>query len=96
MAWGDPHGGQFHGAGTVDCARCHRTAATFGDLAFRHDLDSRFRLGEAHEDLACSACHKPERIGNVKLVRYRPLGRQCADCHGEAQDPLRRRNRRKR
>ena len=91
----DSHGGQFHSAGMIDCARCHRTAATFDDLSFRHDLDSRFRLGEAHDDLACSACHELERIGKVQIVRYRPLGRQCTDCHGEAEDPLRRRKRRK-
>lgn len=87
----DPHAGQFAAAGKTDCQRCHRSAVAFADVSFRHDIQSRFRLGEAHEKLACSACHKPETVQGVEVVRYRPMGAECRDCHGATDDPLRRR-----
>ena len=86
----DPHAHQFETNGTTDCRRCHKTAERFADLAFRHDLDSRFPLGEPHRKLACTACHKPVRDGDVDVVRYRPIPFQCADCHGGQNDPLHR------
>jgi hypothetical protein len=76
-------------------------------LVFRHDRDSRFKLGDAHADLACSACHLPDALegpaaaaksGGAALpdavVRYRPLAMQCVDCHGAQEGPLRKRGRR--
>lgn len=86
----DHHLGQFEVAGRTDCQRCHKTAERFADLSFRHDLDSRFPLGEPHDQLACSACHKPVRIGAIDTVRYRPIPYQCTDCHGAQSDPLHR------
>ena len=85
----DPHAGQFRVRGSTDCARCHRSAAGFFDLSFRHDIHSRFRLGAQHERLACSACHKPVRIGDAQVVRYRPLNTNCVDCHGSNHKPFR-------
>jgi Cytochrome c7 and related cytochrome c len=85
----DPHAGQFVVAGRTDCKHCHRTGATFADLSFRHELDSRFHLGDAHKNLPCAACHKPLRTGSVEVVRYKPLGCECTDCHGAQDDPLR-------
>jgi hypothetical protein len=87
----DPHAGQFATGGATDCAACHRSVAKFTDTVFRHDLHSRFRLGEAHAGLPCSACHKRERRGDVEWVRYRPLGIECVDCHGAQEEPFRRR-----
>lgn len=87
----DPHAGQFRKRDVNDCQRCHRSAVSFADLTFRHELDSRFRLGENHEGLACRACHKPFRVGEQEVVRYRPLRFECVDCHGGQKDPLRRR-----
>ena len=87
----DNHAGQFAKGGKTDCQRCHRSAIAFADVSFHHDIQSRFRLGEAHEKLACSACHKPETVQGVEVVRYRPMGAECRDCHGATDDPLRRR-----
>ena len=78
----DPHQGQFERLGRVDCTRCHKSAVTFATLSFRHNLDSRFPLGEAHAKVACSGCHKPESIDGRTVVRYRPLPMECVDCHG--------------
>lgn len=84
----DPHLGQFarpalDGARRTDCARCHDEAATFAELRFDHDRDSRFALDATHRALACDACHKAQPIGDGRtVVRYRPLGMQCTDCHG--------------
>ena len=87
----DPHAGQFRIDNRTDCERCHRSAVSFLDLSFRHDLDSRFRLGDAHSKLACSECHKPVEVGAAMVIRYRPLERECVSCHGAHDNPLRRR-----
>ncbi|MEM7200613.1 MAG: hypothetical protein AAF628_10130 [Planctomycetota bacterium] len=89
----DPHVGQFERNQTTDCSRCHKDQHTFSRLSFRHDLDSRFRLGEPHRRLACAACHQSEQHGDSIFVRYRPLGTNCVDCHGAHRQPLRRRRR---
>jgi hypothetical protein len=73
----DPHGGQFAAAGATDCARCH-DERRFRDLRFDHARDSRFALDGAHQALACDRCHGPAANG---VVRYRPLGTTCGDCH---------------
>jgi hypothetical protein len=86
----DPHAGQFAVAGAVDCARCHRDGEQFTELAFNHEIQSRFPLGEAHGALPCAACHLPESIAGAPVVRYRPIAHACADCHGTQDDPLRR------
>lgn len=92
----DPHAGQFGASGAVDCARCHEDALHFSELRFRHDWDSRFPLEGAHAELECSACHKPAPVGDSEVVRYKPLGTECADCHGVNEDVLRRKQRRRR
>lgn len=90
----DPHAGQFTVDDANDCARCHESSRP-AFLAFDHDRDSNFRLGEQHVGLACSACHLPTKTtGGVEFVRYKPLGTQCTDCHGVHEDvPLRKRRR---
>ena len=87
----DPHAGQFDTFGLApECERCHASSVAFSDLAFRHDRDSVFELGEAHETLDCGACHKPEALpGGGSMVRYKPLGTECADCHGVQESVLR-------
>ncbi len=90
----DPHAGQFKGENAKDCAQCHRSSlANFS--SFNHDRDSLFQLGDQHEGLACDKCHKtqvdPE---GFDVVRYRPLGRECVDCHGMQEDALLHRKRR--
>ncbi|MFO1031614.1 MAG: cytochrome c3 family protein [Planctomycetota bacterium] len=89
----DPHQGQFLRQGRVDCARCHKNTASFATLTFRHNLDSRFPLGDQHAKVPCANCHKPETIGGVKAVRYVPLPTECVNCHGreEGGAPFRRR-----
>jgi hypothetical protein len=92
----DPHLGQFarldlEGARRTDCARCHDEAAAFESLRFDHGRDSRFALDATHSALACDACHKPQPIGDGRsVIRYRPLGVQCADCHGGREEVGRR------
>lgn len=79
----DPHGGQFDRGVAKDCAQCHG-AASFTDLRrFDHDRDSRLALDAQHAPLACAACHRPWPLANgTVVVRYRPLGTTCVDCHG--------------
>jgi hypothetical protein len=75
----DPHAGQFQGQ---DCASCHVTDA-FLIPNFDH-ATTRFPLDGAHADAACASCHVPESGG---FVRYKPLGTECVDCHGEVTSP---------
>ena len=78
----NPHAGQFEEDGKTACSSCHAGAASFSDLAFDHERDSRFALGEAHQPLTCSACHTPFVTDDgVEAVRYKPLGTECTDCH---------------
>ncbi len=85
----DPHAGQFARAGRVDCARCHLAEADgFAARLFDHGRDARFELDAQHAALECAACHRPARLADGReVVRYRPLGRECADCHGTAGGP---------
>ncbi len=78
----DPHQGQFERLGKIDCSRCHKSTTSFGTLSFRHNLDSRFPLSDAHQKVACAGCHKEEPINGTKVVRYRPLSMECVSCHG--------------
>ncbi len=81
----DPHVGQFAEAGVTDCERCHSPAAL---LTFDHESDSRFSIDEQHGALGCADCHQlwPLPSGD-EAVRYKPLGLDCADCHGPTDPP---------
>ncbi len=92
----DPHVGQFERRGRTDCVRCHKSQLGFGELTFRHNLDSRFVLGEAHKKLECGKCHRRAKLKGGVAVLYRGMGRECADCHGEQNQLLRGRRRRRR
>ena len=86
----DPHAGQFAtdapvdgkaAGGKTDCARCHKNNDSFKPAVFDHQKDSRFPLDADHAKLDCTACHKPVDVGGRAVVRYKPLGTKCADCH---------------
>ncbi len=77
----DPHAGQFRGEQGTDCARCHGEQR-FVPVRFDHQRDARFALDANHRQLGCSACHKSYDDGfGHRVVRWRPLGVSCADCH---------------
>ncbi|MFO0833053.1 MAG: cytochrome c3 family protein [Phycisphaerales bacterium] len=78
----DVHAGQFAVKGVDDCTRCHRSTESFRTLTFQHDRDSGFALDADHAKLACDACHKAYEVQGVSIVRYKPLGTKCSDCHG--------------
>jgi hypothetical protein len=84
----DPHAGQFVVDGRTDCQSCHQTTS-FHELDFDHNKDSRFPLDEAHAPLDCAACHRPWIQNGVEVVRYKPLGMECTDCHGVNRSALR-------
>jgi hypothetical protein len=74
----DPHGGQF---GDASCDSCHQDQ-TFAIDDFDHDR-TEYPLDGAHESVACASCHPGEpAAGGNAMIRYRPLGSECADCHG--------------
>lgn len=78
----DPHAGQFQRAGVSDCTACHVGASAWTLPAFDHDAQTRFKLDSDHAKLTCRACHQPVASPpGAAVVRYRPLGRRCQDCH---------------
>ncbi|MEZ5978681.1 MAG: cytochrome c3 family protein [Planctomycetota bacterium] len=78
----DPHVGQFAVGGRTDCAACHDSTLTFEHLDFDHATDTRFPLDAQHVALDCSSCHVEQELpGGLRVVRYKPLGTACADCH---------------
>jgi hypothetical protein len=94
----DPHAGQFAAeglaSGTTDCAACHDEGAR-NYSTFDHERDSRFQLGQTHRHVSCEKCHLPEPNPTLQdgppFVRYKPLGIECADCHGVHEEVLLRR-----
>ncbi len=79
----DVHAGQFARGGVTDCARCHDARLPLREVRFDHQRDARFALDKNHEKLACAACHRPTATSDGRVVvRYKPLGVECADCHG--------------
>lgn len=78
----DPHAGQFATSAKSACVDCHASTTSFAALAFDHDVDTRFALDATHATLACSSCHPSVSLGGgLEVVRYRPLGTECASCH---------------
>lgn len=88
----DVHLGQFRialavgaavdrAAAQTDCARCHTSTESFKLVTFDHQRDSRFALDDDHRTLACAACHKPTEVDGRAVIRYKPLGVTCAECH---------------
>ena len=81
----DPHMGQFVSASNplraADCDDCHGSQADWSVLVFDHDQDSRYALDELHAALDCSECHKKTMTAGGLVVRYKPLGVECIDCH---------------
>ena len=76
----DPHAAQFAVATATDCRRCH-VETTWQELHFDHQRDSRFALDDIHRALDCAKCHQGYRVGETTIVRYKPLGTKCGDCH---------------
>lgn len=76
----DPHAGQFAAGATTDCARCH-VVAGWRDLRFDHATQSRFPLDATHAKVACNRCHFAVDTGARTVIRYKPLGTACSDCH---------------
>lgn len=79
----DVHAGQFAREGQTDCARCHDPQRPLREIRFDHQRDTRFALDANHRKLDCAACHQPWPTPDGRsVVRYKPLGVECADCHG--------------
>lgn len=78
----DIHQGQFKVAESVDCERCHPIPSRWSELDFDHNSDARFALVGVHVEAACEKCHHEETLEtNEKMVRFRPMGMRCDDCH---------------
>ncbi len=74
----DPHAEQF---ADVGCETCHDTDS-FAVTTFDHDA-TRYPLDGAHRQVPCASCHREERGSEGSMVlRYKPLGTECTDCHG--------------
>jgi hypothetical protein len=78
----EPHAGQFEKNGKTDCMQCHDTRHGWKAALFDHERDSRFKLGDQHENVACDKCHRSYKVaGRDPIVRYKPLSVTCRSCH---------------
>lgn len=75
----DVHLGQFEVGGRTDCTRCHE-AASFREVHIDHQ-QTRFPLDAVHRVVACAKCHREYGTGEDRVVRYKPLGLECGNCH---------------
>lgn len=75
----DPHAAQFVRGGATDCARCHGVDS-FRIEKFDHKT-TRFPLDDVHAKVTCAECHKSYGTPQGHVVRYKPLGTTCGDCH---------------
>jgi hypothetical protein len=83
----DTHHGQFEPSRPTDpCLQCH-APETLDASRFDHAAGSRWPLDGAHVPVECSTCHRDETRDGVRFVRYKPLPRTCAGCHGPAGRP---------
>lgn len=90
----DTHGGQFADEnGETSCRACHEDTNDFTNLDFNHNRDSRFPLDETHRKLDCAQCHRSIQSGSIQITRYKPMGRECIDCHGGTRSRVRTRGR---
>jgi hypothetical protein len=77
----DPHRGQLT-ADDVDCNKCHRSNDHWLPVTFDHDRDSRFKLEGEHARVTCASCHPNVTMPDgAQVVRYKPIGIECRDCH---------------
>ena len=75
----NPHQDQFEGQ---TCDSCHNTTSFFIAI-FDHD-NTNFPLTGEHVEVSCISCHTNEASpGDPPFVRFKPLGTECQDCHGE-------------
>lgn len=77
------HGAQFDDrpAGAA-CESCHDAESFRPAARFDHDRDSTFPLKGAHAAVPCAKCHpRVEGADGRSIVTYRPLARECRDCH---------------
>lgn len=78
----DIHKKQFDNNGKTTCEKCHQSTASWKKLVFDHNRDSKFKLDDAHINVACNLCHIPIKLKNEGIyVPYKPLKSECSDCH---------------
>jgi hypothetical protein len=83
----DVHAAQFAVAGVTRCERCHTADAWKPAHGFDHNRDASYHLDGAHARVACAGCHKTGTHEGQAVVRYKPLGAKCRDCHASGGVP---------
>lgn len=76
----DAHAGQLAKGNVTACERCH-VVEDFHKVSFDHQHDATYQLDGAHIKVACAGCHPTERVGDLAVVRYKPLPHTCDGCH---------------
>jgi len=66
------------------CKTCHVEKGWKGDnLLFVHNKHSVHKIKDLHRHVSCSSCHLS---GRDKIVRYKPLQKECNLCHNDIDD----------
>jgi hypothetical protein len=79
-----PHHDQFsHREDRGECGGCHLADGWRPAGRFDHERDTEFLLQGAHQKVACERCHGMTLDSEGRpFVVYRPLKKECRDCHG--------------
>mgnify|MGYP001263565130 CR=1 FL=1 len=74
----NPHGDQFSKNWSVRkvCTNCHQTQS-WQSLSFNHNRDSRYKIEDKHQAVACNQCHTQRRY------RWLSGPADCATCHSD-------------
>lgn len=76
----DPHKGQFQKrVKEAGCNDCHQVA-TWTQVKFDHDKETRFPLTGGHAGRTCAACHTRDAAG---VTRYAGVSMVCSSCHAD-------------
>lgn len=82
----DVHRKQFLENGATACEKCHASFASWKNLSFDHNKQSRFKLDDAHENVDCRQCHAKFKFPSGEtVVIYKPVKQECKDCHAVTQ-----------
>ena len=65
------------------CGKCHSPVNWFPDR-FDHNRDADFKLEGAHKKVKCYACHKKVEEPEGTFIWFKPVNKECKDCHGSA------------
>jgi hypothetical protein len=82
----DAHAGQLASGAPAQtrCDTCHDTGSWKAPLFVHAQPFTDYLIEGEHQKVACIKCHPEVTVApGVRVTRYKPLGRECEDCHAD-------------